>query len=325
MLGVDYAWTHPNPAGIKADGYDIVLRYISDDPSKDLYASEASQLLAAHLGIAIVFETTSSEALAGVAAGQRDAKQTEARANAIGYPLWCPLYYAVDSDCDPSAITPYFQGIRSVAKRPVGVYGSYRVVEAMIKLGLARYGWQTMAWSYDRATQRYLVSNLAHYLQRVSHTRPSIGGVQDNAWDENAVLAVSPYWGTLAPQPPVKPPVTPPVRPTPPVPPITLVEDGILGTGTIARWQHVMGSPVDGKISTPKSTLVYQVQVLLDSAVHSGLALDGYGIFQDDKPYKTVYALQQYLHTGTDGIMSTPTSTVVKAIQHRLNAGAGKF
>lgn len=110
--------------------------------------------------------------------------------------------------------------------------------------------------------------------------------------------------------------------PTPTPVPHGLLEDGVLGPLTIRRWQERMGTPVDGIISTP-SKLVGKVQEYLNRAdvVHAGLIVDGLGIRQDGRPYKTTRALQELLNTGTDGSLSTPVSATVRAVQHRLNTG----
>ena len=98
----------------------------------------------------------------------------------------------------------------------------------------------------------------------------------------------------------------------------SLVVDGVLGPKTIARWQRVMGTPVDGHISTP-SMLVQAVQRRLRAAVDYRLVVDGVGIAQDNRRYKTVGALQRYLKSPVDEIMSSPVSQVVMALQRRLN------
>ncbi|MFC3504442.1 M15 family metallopeptidase [Micromonospora krabiensis] len=108
----------------------------------------------------------------------------------------------------------------------------------------------------------------------------------------------------------------PPAAPKPP----QLALDGKLGPATIRRWQQVMGTPVDGKISEV-SSLVKAVQRHLNSKIKAGLAVDGKGIRQDNHVYQTVRALQRYLGTPQDGRMSVPVSDVVKAIQRRLNSG----
>ncbi|MFI6272802.1 M15 family metallopeptidase [Micromonospora zamorensis] len=59
----------------------------------------------------------------------------------------------------------------------------------------------------------------------------------------------------------------PPSTPKPPAQPAKVVVDGKLGAATIRRWQQVMGTPVDGKISEV-SSLVKAVQRLLRSKGH---------------------------------------------------------
>ena len=97
--------------------------------------------------------------------------------------------------------------------------------------------------------------------------------------------------------------------------------DGELGPKTIRRWQQVMGTPVDGEIDPKRSTLVAAVQAKLKSTVDRNLKIDGRGIYQDGKVYKTAAALQRYLKTPVDGKISMPTSHVIKALQTRLNEG----
>jgi hypothetical protein len=96
--------------------------------------------------------------------------------------------------------------------------------------------------------------------------------------------------------------------------------DGKLGPLTITKWQQVMGTPVDGVISSP-SDLVRAVQRRLNATVDHRLVIDGYGIKQDNHRYKTVGALQRYLGSPVDEVMSSPVSLVVKALQRRLNSG----
>lgn len=120
--------------------------------------------------------------------------------------------------------------------------------------------------------------------------------------------------------------VTPPPMVVVPTP---LVVDGNLGGRTIRRWQHVMGTPVDGVISTP-STLVKAVQRHLNEAgAHdrSGhfLTVDGLGIGRNGKtavgPTRTIEALQRYLGTPVDGVLSKGDSLAVRALQQRLDEG----
>lgn len=99
----------------------------------------------------------------------------------------------------------------------------------------------------------------------------------------------------------------------PPVDNVLLV-DGELGPRTISKWQSVMGTKVDGKISTP-SQLIKAVQTKLNATVGRGLRVDGL------LGSRTIRSLQEYLGTPIDGLISKPSSTLVKALQRRLNEG----
>ncbi len=106
--------------------------------------------------------------------------------------------------------------------------------------------------------------------------------------------------------------------------PAALAVDGKLGPKTVKRWQQIMGTKADGVISDP-SALVKAVQQHLNAKLKltgsAKLVVDGKGIRQDGRAYKTVRQLQRYLGTSQDGKMSTPVSEVVKALQRRLNIG----
>jgi len=82
--------------------------------------------------------------------------------------------------------------------------------------------------------------------------------------------------------------------------------DGDLGRATISRWQQVMGTPVDGVISKPSSSLIKAVQWRL------AVTVDG-----DFGPL-TTKAVQRRLGVTADGDFG-PRS--VKALQTRLNSG----
>lgn len=98
--------------------------------------------------------------------------------------------------------------------------------------------------------------------------------------------------------------------------------DGKLGPLTIRAWQHIMGTTVDGVITPPpgRSELVAAVQRRLDT-FGAGLDVDGQGIQQGGPWSHTTQALQRYLGTTADGLISAPVSDVVRAVQGRLNLG----
>lgn len=149
-----------------------------------------------------------------------------------------------------------------------------------------------------------LEGNFQDKLQRV---------LRDNAY---VVGYVRFNWAALSSSPSPTPNPTPP-----PVVQDFLTVDGELGPKTIAKWQHIMGTPVDGVIDPGYSLLVVAVQRKLQNTVDASLQVDGQGIYQNGHPYKTVGALQRYLKSPVDQVMSTPISTVVKALQRRLNEG----
>jgi hypothetical protein len=184
-LILDYAWAKPTPAAIKAAGYSGVMRYLSPDSTKNLSKPEATALLAAGLSIGLIWESTANRAGQGFAAGAADAATAEAQATALGYPFSAALFYAVDFDGGVAAVAPYFAGVASRAARPVGVYGSARVVEGVAVL----WKWQACAWSAGR------VSASAHLYQRLRATVPN----PLPSTDENIILHPFPMWTTPAP------------------------------------------------------------------------------------------------------------------------------
>jgi len=120
-----------------------------------------------------------------------------------------------------------------------------------------------------------------------------------------------------------KPAPKPAPKPVQKVKPVTepLKVDGVLGPKTIARWQQIMGTPVDGKISE-NSALVRAVQRKLKDLVDHRLVVDGDGNSLDTNKFRhTVAALQRYLKSPVDGVISTPKSQVIMALQRRLNTG----
>jgi hypothetical protein len=159
----------------------------------------------------------------------------------------------------------------------------------------------------DDGTFYGLEGNLGNKLVRVHRDSTYVVGYVRFDWDHLVSVVTSP---SPSPAP----------IPTPPAAPQGLDIDGELGPKTISRWQSIMGTPVDGVISTP-SQLVEAVQYKLKVLVTHTLATDGVGIYQDGNPYHTVAALQSYLRSPVDGILSTPVSECVKALQRRLNEG----
>lgn len=182
MQIVDYSFARPGLNQL-AD-YHGVARYLANinDPKqrpKILTPDERDALLAAGKSICVAWESYASRAGEGYNAGRADCGSAEALADSLAVPADAAIYYAVDYDADPATIRPYFQGVNESHRRPVGGYGSFRVVEALFDWGLITYGWQATAWSKGQHSGR------AHLFQRV--------GSPVDGTDVNDVL--QPDWG----------------------------------------------------------------------------------------------------------------------------------
>ncbi|MFI0900551.1 glycoside hydrolase domain-containing protein [Streptomyces sp. NPDC020983] len=149
--GVDYAWSHPGGAALQRAGMKFACRYASNDPAKDISRTEADDLAAHSVWSVVVFESTATRARAGRAAGVTDAKKAQARASAAGMPSGRPLYFAIDYDApeaDQPAINAYFEGVASViGLARTGAYGGYWPLSRLKAAGVAKWFWQTDAWS----------------------------------------------------------------------------------------------------------------------------------------------------------------------------------
>jgi hypothetical protein len=150
--GVDYSWARPSPAGLRAQGYTFVCRYLSyDTTGKNLSRSEADALIGAGLDIVSNWEQAADDALGGYNTGVSDAQAAAQQAAATGAPTDRPIYFSVDFDAAPSdqaAINAYFDGVASVIGRGrTGAYGGYYVIQRLFDAGKITWGWQTYAWS----------------------------------------------------------------------------------------------------------------------------------------------------------------------------------
>lgn len=152
MKGIDYSWSRPGGAAIKAAGFTFAMRYVPypGDSGKGLTLEEIADLHGHGISIALVFESTAGRALEGYSAGTMDAQTCMTATRVLGLPDM-PFYFAVDFNATSGqlvGVDDYLSGAAAVlgADR-VGVYGSYRVVEHCWDILSARWWWQTYAWS----------------------------------------------------------------------------------------------------------------------------------------------------------------------------------
>lgn len=159
--GVDYAWSHPGGAALKAAGKAFACRYLSPDSSKNLTKAEAADLAAHGVWAVVVWEATANRAKAGQAAGVADAKTAATQAATCGMPSSRPIYFAVDFDATPgdqTYINAYLDGAASVIGRDrVGIYGGFYSVKRALDGGHAKWAWQTIAWSGGQWDSRAVI------------------------------------------------------------------------------------------------------------------------------------------------------------------------
>jgi hypothetical protein len=165
--GVDYSDARPSPDSLVADGYQFVVRYLSNSTSgKNLSASEEEALIAAGLDVAVVWEQGAEDALSGYDLGVSDAQSAASQALADGQPSTRPIYFAIDFDAtaaQEATIEQYFDGVASVIGLDrTGAYGGYGVIDRLFNDGKITWGWQTYAWSsgeWDTRAQLRQIQN----------------------------------------------------------------------------------------------------------------------------------------------------------------------
>jgi hypothetical protein len=199
-LLIDFSWSKPTPAAVKAAGHVGVLGYVSHDRTgKNLSPPQARAYRAAGLVVGLILEDGSGRAKAGKTAGVADRKFAEEQARALGYPHGCVLLYAVDFDATGAEVLPYFRGVASAqSEYGWGPYGSDKVIDAVAPLN-PDAAWQCEAWSGTR------ISSHAHLYQRIGHTVPLIKGTKGSSYDEDVVLKRIPLWGGAVAPPTEKP------------------------------------------------------------------------------------------------------------------------
>lgn len=151
MQGLDFAWSKPSVAAIKAGGYLFVCRYHSyDTTGKNLTKAEADSYLAAGIQIVSNWEYATDAALNGYTQGVQDATAADKQQAACGGPK-APIYFSVDFDAteaQQAVINDYLRGAASViGLARTGVYGGFYVVKRCFDAKVITWGWQTYAWS----------------------------------------------------------------------------------------------------------------------------------------------------------------------------------
>lgn len=168
-FGVDY--TSADAACLKQHGVRFVCRYIAPPGHvydwKRITSQEVDKIRKLGLGLVLVFESSASRALTGYNGGLADGQVARDTVIRLGVRPDAVVYFAVDFDAAESQqalIDRYLQGAAKGlgnANR-VGVYAGFHVVKRCLNHGVARYAWQTYAWSggqWDPRAQLQQYSN----------------------------------------------------------------------------------------------------------------------------------------------------------------------
>lgn len=159
MEGVDYSGARPSGLCLYSHGKRFVGRYFGAGNSwKHATRAECAGLIASGLTIVSLVEGALRDPLQGRAKGQEHARLGESAARAAGMPAGRPLYFAVDWDMQPheaGKVANYFRGCADVIGLDrVGVYGGIRTIDYLGDAGLARWFFQTYAWSDGKWSKR---------------------------------------------------------------------------------------------------------------------------------------------------------------------------
>lgn len=150
--GVDYAFSRPPVSALVAAGKRFAVRYGGAGTSdKWLTMAEADDLSEAGIAIVANVEGSASGLLGGRSVGERWATNAYSQFTTIGMPRDRPIYLSVDFDVQSGQWPAVADALRGAASAigidRVGVYGGRRAIEWARRDGLARWFWQTYAWS----------------------------------------------------------------------------------------------------------------------------------------------------------------------------------
>jgi hypothetical protein len=154
--GVDYAFPpRPDITALAAAGFKFACRYGGPGTEgKWVHADEAAQLAAAGVWIVANAEGSADGLGNGSNTGVSWAKSAETWFASLAMPPDRPIYLSADFDVtvdDWPAVADALRGAASViGAARVGVYGGYNVMRWAARDGVAKWFWQTYAWSAGR-------------------------------------------------------------------------------------------------------------------------------------------------------------------------------
>jgi hypothetical protein len=177
VRGVDYAWDRPRPTGLAAAGKKFACRYGGPGSAgKQLDPAEAAALNAAGLSIVANAEGAEGGLLGGFTVGADWARSANAHFRRCGMPAGRPIYLSVDFDVTAAQWPRVANALRGAASvigpARVGVYGGLRAVRWARRDHVARWFWQTYAWSGG-------VWAAGNHIEQYNNLVPLAGGIVD--------------------------------------------------------------------------------------------------------------------------------------------------
>lgn len=165
ILAFDYSWARPSPASMAEFGVRYVCRYLYSE-GKGVTRDEVDALHAAGIGVVLNFEAAAGNVLGGRAQGVADGRAAFLYAQQLGAPLGLPIYFSADVDVTSDqmpTVLEYYRGAQTVLgdAYQVRAYGEASVIDAVAAAGIARYGWQTIAWSNGYTSPRAAIFQFA--------------------------------------------------------------------------------------------------------------------------------------------------------------------
>jgi Domain of unknown function (DUF1906) len=177
--GVDYSFSPPKPAELKAAGKTFACRYVgTPESAKNLTVPEAQALQAAGIDIVSNYEAGNAGwMLGGGAAGERAARLADADTKRLGIPPGRPIYFSCDFNATydqwKNGVKPCLQGIASVIGwNRTGMYGGLFQLDWAHKELDVHWLWQALGWRYGQWSPHALI-------QQYNNSEPLGSGTVD--------------------------------------------------------------------------------------------------------------------------------------------------
>lgn len=151
--GVDYAFPpRPDLAELRRLGKQFIMRYGGPGTSdKHLTLAEATEATRLGFVIAANAEGSADGLLNGWSVGVSWARSADAHFRACGMPPTKPIYLSLDVNCTSAQWPAAADALRGAASviglSRVGLYGHYNAMRWARRDDVARWFWQTYAWS----------------------------------------------------------------------------------------------------------------------------------------------------------------------------------